>query len=143
LPPLPQLYPERAEETGYRKDLSAESREMLEHLREANLKCRAAPRANLFEACALLAYDHHDVRVSHANIMMRCLKEALGRRPRILRPGTQELSFDEAWLVELISAAGRSDEQSFAFLLRSRVEQHARRSITFLAARIAEQFSLI
>ena len=140
---LARVHPEYEPIPGHKKQISDESRNMLNHLRVVGMKCRAAARADMFEACALLATDKKKARIAHADVLMRCLRAALGKHPHIFTPGTESLSFDEAWLVELIEAAARNDQPSFTFLLRSRVLPHARRSMTFLTSRISEQFSLI
>ena len=139
---LAQLHPEYEPVPSHQKQVSDEARRMLNHLRMVGMKCRAAAHTDMFEACALLATDKSKARIAHADVLMRCLREAIGKHPTVFSPGTTSLSFDEAWLVELIEAAGRNDQPSFTFLLHSRVQPHARRSMTFLASRIAAQFSL-
>ncbi|MEM6696595.1 MAG: hypothetical protein AAF626_18180, partial [Pseudomonadota bacterium] len=69
--------------------------------------------------------------------------EALAKRAVLFRPGTAELSFDEAWLVQLASALRRDDELSVRFLLHSRVGREHHRHMRFLLSRITEQFSRI
>ena len=117
--------------------VAPESRALLTHLRIVGLACRTAARTDLFKACALLTTDTQEAQTAYAETLMRCLPQAIGKRPVVYTPGTQDLSFDEAWLLRLIEAAGREDEPSFTFLLQSRVAPHARRSITFLARFVA------
>ena len=139
---LAQVHPEYEPIPGHQKQISNEARSMLNHLRVVGMKCRVAARADMFEACALLATDKKKARIAHAEVLMRCLREAIGKHPTIFSPGTESLSFDEAWLVELIEAAARNDQPSFTFLLHSRVLPHARLSMTFLASSVSKQFSL-
>ena len=115
----------------------------LNHLRFVALGCRARARTDLFKACALLSTDKSQSIRAHAEALVCCLGEALDRRAVLFRPGTAELSFDEAWLVQLAAALHRGDEPSTRFLLQSRVAPQHRRHIRFLIARISEQFSLI
>ncbi|MEL6808343.1 MAG: hypothetical protein AAFO97_11225 [Pseudomonadota bacterium] len=74
---------------------------------------------------------------------MRCLAEALAKQPRLLAPGTIEMSFDENWLVQLAEAIAQEDDGSIAFLLNSRVLPEHRRLVRFLVGRISECFSLL
>ena len=137
-----RVHPEYAPGPGRQKLISDEARNMLNHLRLIGMQCRTAARTDMFEACALLATDKEKAWFAHADVLMRCLREAIGIHPTIYSPGTDSLSFDEAWLVELIEAAARNDQPSFTFLLHSRVLPHARRSMTFLASSVSKQFSL-
>lgn len=116
------------------------SRAMLNDLRFVALECRAAARTDLFEACALLSRNPAVARSAHAAAFLRCLPQAIGRAPRLLRPGVAEVTFDEAWILRLLTSAAAGDHDSFAFLLRSRVDAWARRNIGFLAQSMAEQF---
>lgn len=122
-------------------ELDATSRAILNQLRRAARDCRAAARADLFEACALLSADRGVAQRAHADALMKCLPQALGRRPKMLRPGVAEVSFDEAWIVRMATSAAQGDGDSFAFLLRSRVPPWARRNIAFLVASLSETAS--
>ena len=112
----------------------------LNHLRFVALRCRARARADMFQACALLTSDKTQSIRAHAEALAQCLNEALCKRAVFFRPGTTELSFDEAWLVQLASALRRGDEDSVRFLLHSRVRPEHHRNMRFLVSRISEQF---
>ncbi|MEL7116027.1 MAG: hypothetical protein AAGP08_10615 [Pseudomonadota bacterium] len=112
----------------------------LNHLRMIAMKCRSAARADLFEACAVLSSDRTTARVAYAETLMKCLGQATGVRPKMLRPGATEVTFDEAWLARLILAAQSEDDNSFAFLIRSRVPRWAQRNVTFLIKAISGDF---
>ncbi|MEM8788888.1 MAG: hypothetical protein AAGE76_11565 [Pseudomonadota bacterium] len=114
----------------------------LNHLRFVAMSCRAKARADLFEACALLQTDKTASQAAHAEALMRCLNQALGRQARLHPPGTGELSFDEAWLLQLGRAVALADGASARFLLTSRVKPEHRRLVRFLIGRISECFSL-
>jgi hypothetical protein len=133
--PRPDLPP-----AGDLEALDAQARIMLNDLRFVALECRAAARTDLFEACALLSGNAAVARSAHAAAFLRCLPEAIGRAPRLLRPGVAEVSFDEAWILRLLTSAAAGDGDSFAFLLRSRVEPWARRNFAFLVQSMAERF---
>ncbi len=114
----------------------------LNHLRFVAMQCRSMPRTDLFKACALLHGAEDANRQAHAEALVRCLPEALGKPARLLAPGVSETTFDENWLMQLGSASARGDASSMAFLLNSRVGKENRRLIRFLVGRISECFSL-
>lgn len=117
--------------------------DFLNHLRFVAMGCRAKPRADLFKACALLHFNRSDSVEAHADALMRCLAQALGKPARLHAPGTAELTFDESWLVQLKTAVANHDESSLSFLLRSRIVPEHRRLIRFLICHISEHFPLI
>ena len=106
--------------------------QFINSLRLVALQCRAASRADLHTACAALASDRDAAATAHADILIRCLDQALGRRPVLHRPGAETLSFDEAWLAQLAMAWRDGDDLSLQFLLRSRVRRSAQREVSFL-----------
>lgn len=124
----------------FRQPMNAADHSLLEHLRVMALECRAASRADLFEACAILAVEKPKAREAHAKTLIRTLSQILGKAPRFHRPGVAELSFDEDWLLALSRAVRREDHDSIAFLLRSRVPHSARRSLLFLMSMVSENF---
>lgn len=115
---------------------------LINHLRIAGMSCRAKPRIDVFEACALLSADKAHTLRAHAEALMRCLNDILGTRAVFYSPGTAEMSFDEAWIVRLATSTVQSDEASTSFLLHSRTPQVHHRHLRFLVARISEHFSL-
>ena len=114
----------------------------LNHLRFTAMACRSKPRADLFQACALLHVTPTATHQAHADALVRCLGEALGKQPKMHAPGTVEMSFDECWLVQLGEAMAQSDDSSVAFLLSSRVRSENRRLIRFLICRTSKHFAL-
>ncbi|MGR3511929.1 MAG: hypothetical protein ACU0GG_04140 [Paracoccaceae bacterium] len=107
------------------------------------LKCRAQARADVFQACALLVTDKSQSMQAHAEALVQCLHEALPKRAVFYRPGTAELSYDEAWIMQLATALQNGDAFSVRFLLQSRVAPEHHRHIRFLVSRISNGFSLI
>ncbi|WP_260085062.1 hypothetical protein [Phaeobacter inhibens] len=116
---------------------------ILNTLRLAAMGCRAAARTDLFEACALLCVDGEDARRTYIDTFVKCLPEALPRRIKWFRPGTTEISFDEAWVLRCLSRVAAQDYDSLGFLLRSQIDPARRRYIGFLLGRISEQFPKI
>lgn len=135
----------RLETHGARRpvqSLSTEAFAYLNHLRFVAMGCRSKRHTDLFEACALLHVDRNASRDAHADALMRCLNDTLGKKARLYAPGSMDLTFDERWLVELGRAIARSDNASESFLLKSRVSHEHRRLIRFLVKRISDCFSL-
>jgi len=123
--------------------LSDEAFAFLNHLRFIAMGCRAKRRTDLFEACALLHVARMASREAHAEALMRCLNEALNTQALLHAPGTEEMSFDERWLVALGRAVGREDTPSIQFLMHSRVPKEHRRLVLFLIGQVTECFALI
>ena len=110
----------------------------LSEIRMTALACRSAARTDIFEACALLATTRGAARDAYCQALVRCLEQALGRAPVFFRPDVVQMSFDEAWLSRLMETVRRGDEDSLAFLLRSRVGVPHRRLLGYLIGQIAE-----
>ncbi|WP_380058827.1 hypothetical protein ACFE33_15540 (plasmid) [Falsihalocynthiibacter sp. SS001] len=121
--------------------VAPEWRGMLDTLRSIARECRTAAQSDLFNACAVLSTQKAKARDAHARVLLKCLQQATNRKPTFFRPGTQEVTFDEAWLVRAVVAATEGDDDSFAFLLRSRVPPLHQRQVGFLLIGISEQFS--
>lgn len=118
-------------------------RGVLNALRVVALDCRVAARTDLFEACALISNKQNTAQDAFAQALFRCIRDVVGQKPVFYRPGTVELSFDEAWLIRAIMAAAEGDSDSLAFLVRSRVPKIHQRHISFLINGISEQFSQV
>ena len=111
---------------------------LLDALRRAALRTRAAARIDLFDACAGLALDRGAREHRAADVLLLCLPDALGQAPVLFRPGVAQRSFDEAWLLRLAERLTASDSASAAFLLRTRVNPYAQRQVAFLISALAE-----
>ncbi|MFK7764557.1 MAG: hypothetical protein AB8B62_14955 [Roseobacter sp.] len=125
------------------EEQSSQACAFLNYLRFVSMGCRSKPKADLFEACALLHGDRKASREAHADALMRCLNDTLGKRARLFAPGTTEMTFDEQWLTALGCAIAKQDGDSTEFLLKSRIRRNDQRLIQFLVTRISECFSLI
>ena len=110
-------------------DLDGSARAILNQLRLTALECRTAARTDLSAACACATRDKSADEQPCLREFIKCLPQALGKRPKLLRPGVSEVSFDEAWILRLIAASQDQDGDSLAFLLRSRVVPEARSQV--------------
>lgn len=113
-------------------------RSILNKIRFFATTCRASARLDIFAACAVL--DPNETRAEAAQIttLLRVMGQALGKEPVFLRPGVETTSFDERWLIAAIMAKVDGDEDSFAFLIVSRVEPSKRRIFGLLLSGLAE-----
>ena len=112
----------------------------LDWLRRIAGRCRCTARADLFRACAVLSADRAAAAEAYAEALFRAMP--MGRLS-LYRPGCSERSFDEAWLIALLDAAGRDDHASLAFLMARRIPPHARRHVGFLVASVARQLDTL
>lgn len=124
------------------QEQSLQAHAFLNYLRFVSMGCRSKPKADLFEACALLHVDQKASGEAHADALMRCLNDTLGKRARLFAPGTTEMTFDERWLTALGCAIAKGDGHSTDFLLKSRVRRSDQRLVHFLVTRISDCFSL-
>ncbi|WP_341365598.1 hypothetical protein [Yoonia sp. BS5-3] len=140
--PLPLLEP-IAPASPEVEDFDHDWSNVLNALRMIALECRVAAQTDLFEACALLSNRQQVAQDAHARALLKCLREAISNKPVFYRPGSREVSFDEAWLMRALTAANAGDDDSFTFLLRSRVPKQHQRLVAFLIRGISEQFSQV
>ncbi len=116
---------------------------VINHLRMVALQCRALPQQNMVHACAMLALDGGEAMQAHARVLMRSLPQAMNKRPILRAPGNTDYSFDETWLMGLIEALERDDDDSFVFLIKSRIDPIAQRNMAFLIRAISDRFSQV
>ena len=116
---------------------------LLEHLRDVSRTNRCKGYIDLFGACASLSGNRDVALHAASEVLVRCLSQALGRRPVLYRVGESEMSFDEKWLMSLARSLKVGDESSAAFLLHSRVPKHARRNLAFLVRNVVDGFCRI
>lgn len=122
-------------------EFDGEAGTLLDALRQIALKCRSAAHTDLFDACAVLSHTPNVAKTAYAEALIKSLSQALGTSPVLHRPGVQEVSFDEAWLLRTMQAAQQNDRASFLFLMRSRVPHAARRNLGFLILSVSEHFA--
>lgn len=123
------------------KRLPEQSLLLVNYLRMVARRSRSAARMDLNEACGLLLADPANADMRHAEILIRGFKQAVGKRPVFFQPDTDDISFDEAWLGRLFETLALGDEDSFVFLIKSRVPLWTQRNFAFLIRSISEQFS--
>lgn len=101
--------------------------------------CRAKARLPVFEACAMLSDTPSQSAQVYADALLRVLAQALPTPPVIHALAAPERSFDENWLLALLTAIRRGDQASARFLLRTRLPLHYRRSVGWLAAQLVDR----
>jgi len=117
---------------------------LLNRLRLQNLRCRAAARTDLHALYTHLAATGDAEPSAYVEALLLTLGQAPGGHGlKLFRPGASETSFDERWLMSLISALRRGDEASASFLLQSRIGRNDRRPVAFLANRVARHLDMV
>ena len=119
-------------------DVPEDQRALLNTLRLHAVTCRAEAHLDFFAACALIDPETVMPLKDRASMLLRVLGQALPRQPIFHRPGERQLSFDERWLLSLISAHGDGNLDGVEFLLRSRVEPSKRRLLSLLVRGLAD-----
>ncbi|WP_188674449.1 hypothetical protein [Neptunicoccus cionae] len=104
----------------------------LNRLRLSAMRCRASARVDVSEACNLLCVDETQSEHRFEEALLRSLHQGVGRKPRFFAVGAAEESFDERWLLQVLTVAQQGDMASVEFLVRSRVNKTMQRSIRFL-----------
>lgn len=117
-------------------------RALLERLRTASVSVQLAPRVEPFKFCALIEAAPDREADAYLDALLRVAPGALGRPLLIRRQGAAGPSFDEAWLLALISAARRGDTASLRFAVASRTRSDTdgralSRSLGFIATGLA------
>ncbi|MEO0751426.1 MAG: hypothetical protein AAFY25_06450 [Pseudomonadota bacterium] len=118
-------------------DVPDDVRVVLNKIRFYATTCRASARLDIFEACAVLDPVETHAEAAKINTLLRVMGQAMGKDPVLLRPGEYGTSFDERWLIAALSAKLERDEDSFAFLILSRVEPSKRRIFGLLLSGLA------
>lgn len=113
---------------------------LLAHLRSVARESRCKSYIDLFGACAVLSGNRKFAGQAASEVFMRCLSQALGRRPILYRAGEPSTSFDEDWLMALARSLKNEDVASVTFLINSRVPKHARRNFIFLFRNVVDGF---
>lgn len=111
----------------------------LESARRCAARARLDPRLDGNSAFDVLRCEGcplHDDAMRH---LLRLLPIALKRPVKFYRPGAQEQTFDERWLLNLLSSIRAGDKDSVLFALASRVDPRYRRVVRILAERCAER----
>ena len=116
---------------------------LLDHLRQVARHVRCKEHVDMFCACAALSGNREVAAQAASEVLMRCLSQALGRRPILLRAGEPVTSFDEAWLMALARSLRDGDTSSSTFLLHSRVSAPARRHLVFLLRNVVDNFGSV
>lgn len=115
---------------------------LLNRMRFHAIRCRASAHLDLFKACSLLDPHANGAEIETLRTLVRVMGQALDREPVFFQPGSAEISFDERWLLALITAAHTKDDNSFQFLMVRRVAHHKRRIFSLLIKSLAENTSL-
>ena len=95
---------------------------LLEEIREHAKKARSLPRIDIFKACDLVQIDFELITPEILRVFIRSLSQAFGRPVNFSEAGAKSLTWDEKWLVSVVSAVRRADYDSVNFLIKSAVQ---------------------
>ena len=95
---------------------------LLEEIRDHAKKVRSLPRIDIFKACDLVQIDFELITPEILSLFIRSLSQAFGRPINFYEPGAENMTWDEKWLVSIISAVSRADYDSVNFLIKSVVQ---------------------
>ena len=102
--------------------ISSDEKELLEAVRQAAKQARSMPKMDVFKACELVQLDIELLTPELLSIFIRSLPQALGRSTHFLPTGTSGLSWDEKWVISLVSAISRADYDSVHFLIKTSIK---------------------
>ena len=117
--------------------IQPEDSSIVEFLRVAYQLCRTKPKIDFFRACDVLKTSEEASLSAYVEALVRGLPAALQRSIIFHKPGNDELSFDEAWLLRAIQCYASCDEDSLAFLLKSRAKPESYPHLMFLISKIS------
>ena len=95
---------------------------LLEEIRDHAKKARSLPRIDIFKACDLVQIDFELLTPEILSVFIRSLSQAFGRPVNFSEAGARSLTWDEKWLVSVVSAVSRADYDSVNFLIKSAVQ---------------------
>ena len=95
---------------------------LLEEIRDHAKKARSLPRIDIFKACDLVQIDFKLITPEILSVFIRSLSQAFGRPVNFSEAGARSLTWDEKWLVSVVSAVSRADYDSVNFLIKSAVQ---------------------
>ena len=95
---------------------------LLEEIRDHAKKARTLPRIDIFKACDLVQIDFELLTPEILSVFIRSLSQAFGRPVNFSEAGARSLTWDEKWLVSVVSAVSRADYDSVNFLIKSAVQ---------------------
>ena len=95
---------------------------LLEEIRDHAKKARSLPRIDIFKACDLVQIDFELITPEILSVFIRSLSQAFGRPVNFSEAGAKSLTWDEKWLVSVVSAVSRADFDSVNFLIKSAVQ---------------------
>jgi hypothetical protein len=117
----------------YNYEISREELELLEVVRQEAKQVRSMPKIDVFKACELVQFGIELLTPELLSIFLRSLPQAFGRSTHFLQTGTLELSWDEKWLISLVSAISRADYDSVHFLIKTSIKPIHQKSCQSIA----------
>ena len=102
-------------------------REILNTLRFYALSCRASSRIDIFYVCKPSDLEAYVSLKEYYELLIRTYPDVIDTKPIWLRVGEARTTFDEQWLVRVITLAMQSQIDNLDMLIRGRVAREKRR----------------
>lgn len=102
-------------------------REILNALRFYALSCRASSRIDIFYECKPSELEAYVSLKEYYDLLIRTYPDIIDKKPIWLRVGETNTTFDEQWLVRVITLAMQSQIDNLDMLIRGRVAREKRR----------------
>jgi len=123
--------------------LSPSDRARIEHLRVLARESLLCSRADLDNACAMIAIERTATVRRYALALFGILSDHASARLQFYPPGTQVFSDGEIWLSRALRAFAREDTPSGRALIVWRVKPIAHRRARYLISGLADAFQAL
>ena len=102
-------------------------REIINTLRFHALSCRALSRINIFDVCKPSNLKPYVSLEEYYDLLIRTYPDIIDKKPIWLRVGEVNTTFDEQWLVRVMTLAMHGQIDNLDMLIRGRVAREKRR----------------
>ena len=113
-------------------------REIVNTLRFQALSCRASSRIDIFSVCRSSDLAAYVSLKEYYDLLIRTYPDVIDKQPIWLRVGEVNTTFDESWLVRVISLAMQDQIDNLDMLIRGRVAREKRRFFHLILSNMAK-----
>ena len=106
---------------------SERDRDLLNKFRFHALSCRASSRIDIFNACKASDLEAYVALEEYYDLLIRTFPDVIDKKPIWLRVGEVNTTFDEQWLVRVVTLAMQNQTDNLDMLIRGRVAREKRR----------------
>lgn len=117
---------------------SERDRDLLNKFRFHALSCRASSRIDIFSVCRSSDLTAYVSLKEYYDLLIRTYPVVIDKQPIWLRVGEVNTTFDESWLVRVISLAMQGQIDNLDMLIRGRVAREKRRFFHLILGNMAK-----